>query len=370
MDNGTTVLGLDVHKETIVAAVLPTGRERVTDRMSIVNQPKALARLVKQVVTAHGPVRAVYEAGPCGYDVQRQLEALDVACTVIAPALTPVRPGDRVKTDRRDAEKLARLFRAGELTAIRIPSREEEATRDLVRVREDVLANRLRARHRVAKFLLRQGRVYRESRPWGVAHQAWLSAQRFAWPSLQHTAEAYLRTLAETDAHLGMLTQEVHDLAQLPAYRSVVTCWRCLKGIDTLSAVTLAVEVPEIRRFRSARAFMSYTGLVSREDSSGDRVRRGHITKAGNAHVRRVLVEAAWSYRHGNGVGKPLAERRKAARPEVVRLAQRAQDRLHRKFWRLVSRNKPSQVAVVAVARELAGFVWALAHQAQSEATA
>ena len=362
MNNGSTVIGLDVHKQTVVAAVLPPGADRARETVTIENHPKAIERLVTRLA-ARGPLACVYEAGPCGYEVQRQLTALGHPCAVVAPALTPVRPGDRVKTDRRDAEKLARLYRAGELAPIRVPTRAEEAARDVVRVREDALADRLRARHRLAKFLLRQGRVYRETKAWGVAHRAWLRTQRFEWPALQQTFAAYLRAVEEAETRLADLDQHVADLAQQAPYRIPVQYLRCLKGIDTLSALTLAVEAQEFRRFTRARAFMSYTGAVSSERSSGGTVCRGSITKAGNAHLRRILVEAAWSYRHGTGVSRALAERRTGCPAEVVQIARKAQARLHRTFWRLTSRTKPSQVAVVAVARELAGFVWAIAHQ-------
>jgi transposase len=196
-----------------------------------------------------------------------------------------------------------------------------------------------------------------------VAHRAWLRSQRFEWPALQQTFAAYLRAREGGEAHLAVLDQQVVDLAQQAPYRTLVQALRCLKGIDTLSAVTLAVEAQEFRRFPRARAFMSYTGAVSMERSSGGTVRRGSITKAGNAHLRRILVEAAWSARHGTGVSPALTARRKGCPAEVVRIAKKAQARLHRTFWRLTSRTKPAQVAVVAVARELAGFVWAIAHQ-------
>ena len=280
---------------------------------------------------------------------------------VIAPALTPVRPGDRVKTDKRDAEKLARLHRAGELTVIRVPTQEEEAARDLVRAREDVLEDRLRTRHRLSKFLLRQGRIFRETKVWGRVYWDWLKTQRFEWLSLQQTFDMYVRSLEETDARLNDLNQQILDLAGQGPYRVPVQYLRCFKGIDTLGALTLVVEVQEFRRFQTARNFMGYTGAVPSEYSSGRRVRRGSITKAGNAHLRRILVEAAWSYRHGNIASSELVKRREGCPPEVVRIARKAQNRLHRKFWRMVSRGKPHQIAAMAVARELAGFVWSLA---------
>lgn len=359
MNHCTTVVGLDVHKASIVAAVLPSGMDRVTKTFSIENEPKALERMV-QSLASKGPVEFVYEAGPCGYQTHRQIAQLGHKCALIAPGLIPARPTDRVKTDRRDAEKLARLYRAGELTEIRIPTREEEAARDLVRAREDGLADRLRARHRLSKFLLRQGRIFRETKSWSLKHRDWLKAQKFEWLSLQQTFEGYMHALDDADARLRAFDQQLDDLAQREPYRTPVGYLRCLKGIDTLSALTLIVEARDFRRFQSAATFMSFTGLVSSEWSSGEKVRRGGITKAGNAHIRRVLVEAAWCNRTSNTASRALLERRKGGPPEIVRIAQKAQQRLHRKYWRMISRGKPHTVTVAAVARELSGFVWSI----------
>lgn len=361
MENCNTVVGLDVHKDSITIAVLPRGSERVTETSKVVNEPQVVERLVRRLTSA-GSVVFVYEAGPCGYDLHRQIAGIGHQCVVIAPALIPVRPGDRVKTDCRDAEKLARYYRAGELTEIRVPSHEEEAARDLPRVREDALEDRLRARHRLSKFLLRQGRVFRETKSWGFSHRRWLESQRFEWEWSQRTFEAYVRAVEEAESRLGALDQQILDLAEKEPYQKPVQYLRSLKGIDTLSALTLVVEAQEFRRFSKARGFMSYTGMVASEYSSGARVQRGGITKAGNAHIRRILVEAAWSYRRGSSASRILLERRKGCPAAVVAIAKKAQDRLHRKFSRMVSRNKPHQVTVVAVARELAGFVWAISH--------
>jgi transposase len=360
MDQNTTVVALDMHKASIEVAILPLGATRPTERATIANRPESLKRLHRRVTQDGQNAIFVYEAGPCGYEAYRQITELGGRCVVIAPSLVPVRPGDRVKTDRRDAEKLARLYRAGELTEIRIPTRAEEAARDLVRIREDAVEDRLCARHRLNKFLLRQGRIY-EGTAWTIAHRRWLRTQRFDWRPLQQTLEGYLRALEDVEARLESLDQQVLDLAHTAPYRTAVQYIRCLKGLDTLAAMTLAVETLDFRRFEGAPAYMGLTGLVSAEDSSGSRERRGRITKAGNAHIRRILVEAAWSYRHRNTTSPDLAARRRGCPSEVVRIARKAQDRLHRKFWRLVSRGKPSQVAAVAVARELAGFVWAIA---------
>ena len=360
MDKDTKlVVGLDVHKETILVAVLPTNSDKITKTMQIKNEAKVIEKTVKSLPQM-GPIEFVYEAGPCGYEVQRQISEMGHKCVVIAPSLIPVRPGDRVKTDRRDAEKLARLYRAGELTIIRVPTRAEEAARDLVRVREDAIEDRLRARHRLSKFLLRQGRMHEGKTSWGHAHWAWLKTQTFPFQPLQQTFEAYVKSVNDVQTHLAMVDHQVNDLAQITRYRTPVSYLRCLKGIDTLSALTLIVEAQDFRRFKEAPSFMSYTGLVVAEDTSARKRRQGGITKAGNARLRRVLGEAAWSYRHGNFISRELRQRREGCPAEIIQIAQKAQSRLGRTFRRLLHRNKPSQVAVTAVARELAGFVWAI----------
>jgi len=361
MDQDSTVVGMDVHKKNLTVAILPPGKARPVEVLTIENRAKAIARMATRLTTSRAVF--VYEAGACGYEVQRQLHRLGCRAVVIAPALTPIRPGDRVKTNRRDAEKLARLYRAGELTEIRVPTREEEAARDLVRAREDAVADRLRARHRLSKFLLRQGRLYHDSKAWSKGHRVWVRQQRFDLAAAQQTFDAYLRALEEAEARLESLNSQVLELAQTPAYAGLVRALSCLKGIDTLSAVTIVVETQDFRRFPDARGYMKFTELVCSEDSSGDKTRRGGITKAGNAHLRRVLVEAAWSYSHQNTTGPTIRRRRHGRSTGVVQIARRAQDRLHRRFWRLVHRNKLRQVAIVAVARELAGFVWAIARE-------
>lgn len=358
----STVIGLDVHQQKITAAVLPPAAACPTEPLEIENTPKAIARLVRRLGTTESLI-FVYEAGPCGYGIQRQLTQLGYQAVVIAPALVPRRPGDRVKTNRRDAAKLARLYRAGELTRIRVPTRDEEAARDLVRAREDTVEDRLQARHRLSKFLLRQGQVHYGTKPWGAVHWAWLRGQRFDPPLLQATFEAYLRAVEEADARLESLDQQIRDLAQTDRYCVPVQYLRCFKGIDTLGAITVLVETQDFRRFPNAPAYMDFTGLVCSEHSSGEREHRGPITKTGNAHLRRIFVEAAWNYRHRNITSPALAKRRQGCPPEVLHIARKAQERLHRKFWRLVSRGKLNQVAVVATARELAGFVWAMAQQ-------
>jgi transposase len=355
-----TVVGLDVHKESVVVAVLPAWSDRVVENKRLPNTRSQVEKLVKEVVGSRGSAVFVYEAGPCGYEVQRQVSGMGEECVVVAPGLIPKRASDRVKTDRRDAEKLARLWRAGELTAVRIPTSEEEADRDLVRAREDALVDRQRQRHRLLKFLLRQGRVYGEGRHWTVAHQAWLRGQRFDLASQQRTYEAYRRAWEEGEARLTALSEQVMVLAEEARYRERVKCLRCFKAVDTLTAMTVLVETQDLRRFGQAREIMKFTGLTSAEWSSGSQVRRGGIAKTGNTHLRRVLVESAWAFRRPNVTGAEVARRREGCPIEVVALARKAQDRLHRRFHRLVARGKSHAVAAVAVARELAGFLWAM----------
>jgi transposase len=317
-----------------------------------------------------GAVKACYEAGVSGYDLYRRLTALSVACEVIAPALTPRRPGQRVKTDRRDAAKLVRLFRAGELTAIHVPDETEEAGRDLVRCRDDIRRDVLRWRHRVLKLLARHGRVYLTGKNWSQAHWRWIRSQQFEQPPLQRAFEASLFALEQALVRRAELDKEVEALATTEPYREPVGWLRCFRGVDTLSAMILLAEVVDFARFRRPRELMAYLGLVPSEYSSGDSQRRGALTKAGNSHARRVLVEAAWHYRHRPTVGRALALRSEGQPPPVVAQAWRAQQRLHRRYRHLVGHGKRSPVAVAAVARELVGFIWAAMTGRESRAAA
>jgi len=358
MEN-STVVGLDVSKEWVAAATLLPSSQRPTETTKLANTGPVIAKFVRRI-EGNQPLTFVYEAGPCGYELHRQITMMGHRCVVIAPTLTPVRPGDRVKTDRRDAEKLARLYRAGELTEIRVPTSEEEAARDLVRAREAGLGDRLRAYHRLLKFLLRLGRVYQGGKAWSHPHKAWLRSQKFDHASARLTYEAYVRGLEDAEARLAVLDRQVLDLAENERYATAVGYIRCLRGLDTLGALTMVTEIIDFRRFHKARAMMGYSGMVPSEHTTSFDPRRGRITKTGNAHVRRILVEAAWNYRRKKILSHSLATRRKGCPPEVVRIAKKAEDRLHRKFWRLAQRGLPNHKAVVAVARELAGFVWAI----------
>ncbi|MHB9150941.1 MAG: IS110 family RNA-guided transposase [Thermoleophilia bacterium] len=354
-----THIGLDVHKETIAVATLRPGAALCEERV-IPNTSEALRKLVTRLGEPSA-LRACYEAGPTGYDTQRLLDSLGVACDVIAPALMPRRPGVRIKTDRSDARNLARLHRAGELIPIRIPTLAEEALRELIRTRENLKNDRRIARQRVKSLLLKHGRRYPRTTAarWSGAFAQWARTQKFSEPAAQ---AAFLHLLAAEEtrnAQLGAIEAEIMKAAAGPEFAPGVARLRCLRGIDTLSAITILAEVGDFRRFGSAAAFMAFTGLVPSEHSSGASVRHGSITKTGNAHLRRVLVEAAWSYRHRPSVGETLAKRLDGQPPEVVAYAWTAQCRLFTRF-RALSARKPHNKAVVAVARELAGFVWGM----------
>jgi transposase len=353
----------DVHKNSLVAGVLPAagGAPEVT---RIENTERAVRRFMDR---GGGPQRlaVAYEAGPCGYDLFRLLSGMGVACDVIAPSLVPVRAGDRVKTDRRDAKKLVRLYRAGELSFVEPPSPEQEGLRDLVRARDDLRRARTAARHQVAKQLLRHGHIYRDGKKsWTKQHQAWLCRQRLADP-LAHSALSHMRAHLEAiGAQLAAIEHELEQVAQAEPWCDPVR-WLCsFRGIGLLTALGLLAEIGDFRRFGHPRELMSYLGLTPSEYSSGDQQHRGHITKCGNRHARRLLIEAAWHYQHA----PRLSARARALAPHVptavTTRAWQAQVRLNHRHRTLTGHGKRSTVANVAVARELCGFLWAaMTHQ-------
>ena len=354
----TPLIAFDQHAATTVAAVLLPG-ERTPALHTLASDSPTILRFIKKVQRHAGRVRCCYEAGPCGFELQRALTRDGIACELIAPALIPRRAGDRIKTDRRDAGHLAVLYRAGALTAVHIPSDHEEAARDLLRCREDVRADLLRARHRLSKFLLRHGRRFTGTKKaWSKRHDAWLRAQTWPLAALEQTHQAYLRALDETTARLATIEHDLRHLLKIEELRPRVQRLRCFRGINDLTALTIAVELGDVRRFASAPRLMAFVGLVPSEHSSGASRHRGGITKTGNAHVRRVLVEAAWHYRHHPFIGAALRQRQAGAPAGAVSEAWRAQQRLHRRYRALAARGKPRQHVVTAVARELTGFLW------------
>lgn len=358
--NGITFVGMDAHKQAINVAMLLPGQNQPVE-WKLANEPAAIRRLAKKLQReAPGEVRCCYEAGPCGYVLQRQLETGGVICDVVAPSLIPVKPGERIKTDRRDALKLAKSLRSDDLTVVHPPTRADEAVRDLCRCREDARKDLLRARHRLDTFLLRRACLYTLTRRrWGQPYRAWLSGLTFEHAADQVTFADYVRTIEQAEERLRRLDEHLAAVAGQDPYREPGGGLRCFRGIDTVTAIAVVAELHDFRRFQTARALMAYLGLVPSEHSSSERQRRGAITKAGNLHVRRLLVEAAWHYRHRPHVGVSLRQRRSGQPDRIIAIADRAQDRLCHRFRALVHRGKLPQKAVVAVARELVGFVWA-----------
>lgn len=358
MKNVTTYVGIDAHKKDLFVAML-IGYQKAPVTWQLANEPTAVRRLVRKLEReSPGPVQVFYEAGPCGYALQRQVTTARVRCDVVAPALIPRKPGERVKTNRRDSRKLAELGRAGLLTTVRPPTPEEEAVRDLCRARDDAREDLQRCRHRLGKLLLRRGLHY-PGRNWTRGHREWIDSLAWTHAAERAVVDDYGLAIDHTEARLLELDARLGELADTEPYKTPVGWLRCFRGIDTLSAMLIMAELHDFRRFSSARALMAYLGLVPGEHSSGDTHRRGRITRTGNALVRRVLVETAWHYQHRPGIGVSLARRRKGQPARVIALADKAQHRLCRRFRKLAAEHKPAGKVVVAVARELAGFLWA-----------
>lgn len=357
--SSNTFVGLDAHKDSIFVALLLPGRKTPIE-WQVPNGTQAARKLARRIEReAEGEVRVCYEAGPCGYALQRQLEREKLRCDVVAPSLIPVKPGDRIKTDRRDAKKLAEMLRADLLTVVRPPTEQEEAARDLCRCREDAKHDETRAKNRVMKFLLRHGVIYGEGRAWTERYRRWLRDLRFEIPVQQSVFDEYLLVVEQRRERVEAIDAQLEQLASQEPYRDPVAHLRCFRGIDTVTAMTVVAELHDIRRFKSPRELMAYLGLVPSEHTSAEKHRRGGITKAGNSHVRRILVEASWQSRHKPSIGAGLRARRRGQPAKVIAIADRAMSRLHRRYWSLTMRGKPHNVATIAVCRELVGFIWA-----------
>jgi transposase len=354
VESTTVSVGLDVHARSIRLAAVRA--DELLEERTLPYDEEQVERLLRRWPV----VRCCYEAGPSGFGLYRHLTERGIECAVVAPGLVPQRPGDRIKTDPRDARKLARLHAGGLLEPIYVPSRELEAVRDLVRAREDARLDRMRDRHRLSKFCLRHGRLLPTS-AWTVTRRKWLSEQRFEYAAEQLTFDSYLHAIDLVDARIEQLERAMRETAEQGPWRVLVARLRCLRGIDTLSALGLVAEIGDFDRFSSADEFMAFVGLVPSEHSSGEHRRQGSITKVGNSHVRRLLVEAAWHARRRPKVGYELARRQRGQDPEVIERGWRCQQRLHQRWQRMAGRGKPHQKIVVACARELAGFVWAIA---------
>jgi transposase len=355
-------LGLDVHKDSVTVAVLPAGAAAPT---RVDKYPNDFPKL-RKVFARHareGEVRACYEASGAGYVLQRAMKGWGYLCEVIAPSLIPTKPGVQRKHDKYDAGQLARLYRAGELTVVRIPSEAEERVRDLVRCRETMQREIVKSRHYILKFLARRGFTYRDGTNWRPGHYNWLRQLSAAASPLEPTDRLvfgeYLGLLEYKMSRREELDRRIEALALTPAYAPAVAILQCFRGLQVHGAMVLATELVDWRRFDSPRKLMSYLGFVPREDSSGAREHRGSITKAGNAHCRHVLVQAAWAYRHQPKIGVALKARQCGQAGPVIAHAWKAQHRLYTLYHRIALRRSP-QIAVVAIARELVGFLWAV----------
>ena len=363
MGDRITYVGLDVHKAEIVVAVAEGGlRGAVRDFGRIVNTPAALTRLVRKLGHEGVMLRFCYEAGPCGYGIQRLLSAAGHDCVVVAPSLIPKRPGDRIKTDRRDASSLAKLHRAGELTAVWIPDAGHEAIRDLVRARLDAVRALRRARQQLSGFLFRQGCHY--GRPaWTKLHRRWLAGLSFDQAAHHVVLEDYIQAVEAAEARRDRLTAQIE--AMLPDWplASVVAALRTMRGMALVNAATLIAELGDLSRFVNPRQLMAYLGLVPSEHSSGASVKRGSITKAGNSAARRLLIEASWAYRFPARISRELLLRQESQPKSIREIAWKAQLRLCARYRKLARSGKPANIVTTAIARELVGFVWAVARQ-------
>ena len=363
MADRITYVGLDVNKESIVVAVAAGGlRGEVREYGRIANTPAALDRLLRKLGGDGMTLRFCYEAGPCGYDIHRRLSARGHECTVVAPSLIPKRAGDRVKTDRRDAASLAKLHRAGELTGVWVPDVGHEAMRDLVRARLDAVHGLRRARQQLSGFLLRQGCHY--GRPaWTKLHRRWLAGLNFGQAVHHIVLEDYIAAVEVAEARRDRLTAQIEAMLPDWALAPVVAALQTMRGMALVNAATLTAELGDLSRFANPRQLMAYLGLVPSEHSSGASVKRGGITKAGNAAARRLLIEAAWSYRFPARLNRALLLRQES-QPKLIRdIAWKGQLRLCARYRRLARTGKPANIVTTAIARELSGFVWAIARQ-------
>lgn len=362
MSQFNTYIGLDVHKDSIAVAVAEAGNEPARFLGTVANDATRLRAKLKRLGSPDR-IRICYEAGPTGYGLHRKLLTWGYSCDVIAPGKTPRRATDRIKTDRRDAERLAHFLRSGDLTAIRVPSEEEEAMRDLLRAREDAKQAEKRAKRQLNMFLLRQGRIWSGRSRWTLEHMLWISKQSFEQQADTLVLSDYLHEVRRLTERVASLTKSIEELVPTMKCYPLILALQALRGVKTIVATTLAVEIGDFRRFPTARHFMSFLGVTPSEYSSGGKRQLGAITKAGNVRLRSLLMQASWAYRLKPRVEGTLLRRNRKASQEVRDIAWRAQERLYRKLHRLTAAGKPKNKALVAVGRELAGFIWSIAGQ-------
>lgn len=357
-------IGLDVHKESIAIAVADGDGSAPENVATIPNDTATLVKRLRKLAFG-GKLRCCYEAGPTGFVLQRALGAANIECVVVAPSLVPQKAGDRVKTDRRDAVKLARFLRSGDLTEVHVPDAATEAMRDLERSREDAKRAERTARHQLSKFLLRHGRIYDGKSSWSGMHLDWIRRQGFEYEAHNRVLVDYVQAVETATSRVERLTKDIVELVETWSLRPLVRALQALRGVQVVTAVILAAELGDFARFATAPSLMAYLGLVPSEHSSGETQKRGRITRAGNGHVRRILVESAWSYRYRPTMSWAIRKRNEGVAPSVQAIAWKAQNRLHRRYQKLLGRGKNKQQTVTALARELAGFVWSIARQPQ-----
>ena len=362
MKASVVYVGMDVHKDSITMAVAREGREPAEAWKTIPNDGVRLRKALRMLTRDGGVLRVCYEAGPTGFGLYRRLREAGIDCIVVAPSLVPGKPGDRVKTDHRDARKLAHYLRSGDLTEVYVPDEAVEAIRDLERARDGAKRAERVARHQLGKFLLRHDRHW-EGTTWTLKHRDWIRVQKFAHPAQQWVLEDSLKTVEDLAERVKRLTESMKALVEETVLAPLVKALQAFRGISVVSAVTIAAEVGDLGRFATAGQFMSYVGLVPSEDTTGQRRRQGRITRCGNGHLRRILVEAAWHYRHRPVMSKELRRRNQGVAPGVRRIAWEARKRLNKRLYHLIHAGKSSQKAVIALARELAGFIWAVGQE-------
>jgi transposase len=357
-------IGMDVHKNSISIAIAEEGRNgEIRNYGKINNNMTALSKVIRKLLSDNCELSFVYEAGPCGYEIYRYLISSGFSCEVVAPSLIPKKSGDRIKNDRRDAQMLARLYRAGELTPVYVPDLEDEAMRDLTRAREDAKHCQRKAKQRLNAFLLRHGFIYSGQTKWSKAHFHWISDIKMAHPAQQITLQEYISTLDESSKRVERLTQQIRELAPSWKLYPVVKALQTLRGVSLIVASTTVAELGDLKRFESPACLMAYLGLVPSEHSSGETTKRGRITKTGNGHVRRVLIEAAWAYRFPARISHCLLNRQQDSSSSILEISWNAQLRLCSRYRKMIARKKTQQLVITAIARELSAFMWAIAQE-------